>query len=133
MGSDADVRIVEQFLADFNRHRLMRLIRLTRADLSIQLPDGTTAQGRLATGRLIAWVLRCSRGTLRMTPLSVAADGDGEVIARTHNAARRGKSKLALEMVLVFTVRDGRISAIRESVEDLAAWNLFWRSAAASH
>ena len=62
VGSDESVRIVEQFLAAFNRHRLDRLIRLTTADQSISLPDGTAARGRLATGRLIAWVLWRSRG-----------------------------------------------------------------------
>jgi limonene-1,2-epoxide hydrolase len=47
VGSDESVRIVEQFLAAFNRHRLDQLIRLTTADQSLRLPDGTAARGRL--------------------------------------------------------------------------------------
>ena len=62
-----------------------------------------------------------------MTPLSVEARGEREVVARTHNTAKRGKATLDLEMTLVFSLNDGRVSAIDESVEDLSAWKKFWR------
>ena len=127
MGSDENVRIVQQFLAAFNRHRLDPLIRLTTADQSLSLPDGTAARERLATGRLIAWVLWRSRGTLRMTPLSVRAQSEREVWVRTRNTARRNDTTLDLEMTLTFTVDHGRISAIREAVDDLQGWMSFWR------
>ncbi|HEY2435642.1 MAG TPA: hypothetical protein VGH93_00575, partial [Solirubrobacteraceae bacterium] len=48
-----------------------------------------------------------------------------EVLARTRNTARRGKATLDLEMTLVFRLRDGRVSAIHESVDDLSAWKEF--------
>lgn len=127
VGSDENLRIVEQFLAAFNHHRLDRLIRLTTADQSISLPDGTAAHGRLATGRLIAWVLWRSRGTLRMTPLSICAQGERGVRVRSRNTARRREVTLDLEMGLAFTVDDGRISEVRESVDDLQSWRSFWR------
>lgn len=102
---EANVRIVEQFLSAFNRYRLDRLIRLTRANQSISLPDGKVARGRLATGRLIAWILWRSRGTLRMTPLSVRGQGGSEVWVRTRNTATtRGDVTLDLEMALIFSV-----------------------------
>ena len=127
MGADENVQLVERFLTAFNHHRLDRMAGLTTRDQAIQLPDGTAAQGRLRVGRLIAWVIWRSRGTLRMTPLSVSAEGEHEVVARTHNTAKRGKLTLDLEMTLVFSLRDGRVSAIDESVEDLSAWRRFWR------
>ena len=77
--------------------------------------------------RLIAWVQWRSRGTLRMTPLSVVASGEREVVARTRNTAKRGKATLDLEMTLVFSLNDGRVSSINESVQDLSAWKKFWR------
>jgi ketosteroid isomerase-like protein len=125
--ADANVQVVEKFLTAFNRHRLDRLVQLTTRDQSMRLPDGTAAQGRLAVARLIVWVVWRSRGTLRMAPLSVLARGESEVVARTRNSARRGDVTLGLDMVLVFTVREGRVSAIQESVEDLASWRSFWR------
>lgn len=127
VGSDEDIAVVGRFLTAFNRRHLHRLMRLTTPDQSISLPDGTHAQGRLATGRLIAWVLWRSRGTLQMTPLSVRAQGEHEVLARTRNTARRGDARLDLEMALVFSVDNGRISAICESVDDLQSWRSFWR------
>jgi SnoaL-like protein len=119
--------VVERFLAAFNHHRLDRMVRLTTSDQAIQLPDGTAAQGRLSVARLIAWVIWRSRGTLRMTPRSVLAQGEYEVLARTRNTAKRGEITLDLEMELAFSLRDGRVSGIHESVEDLSAWNRFWR------
>lgn len=125
--ADANVRVVEKFLTALNWHRVDRLVQLTTRDQSIELPDGTAARGRLAVARPIAWVVWRSRGTLRMAPLSVLARGESEVVARTRNSARRGHLTLELDMVLVFTVRDGRVSAIQESVGDLASWTSFWR------
>ncbi|MFL5869278.1 MAG: nuclear transport factor 2 family protein [Thermoleophilaceae bacterium] len=119
--------MVERFLAAFNHHRLDRMARLTTLDQTIQLPDGTIARGRLRVARLIAWVIWRSRGTLQMTPLSVSAQGECEVVARTHNTAKRGKLTLDLEMTLVFSLRDRRVSAVNETVEDLSAWRRFWR------
>jgi limonene-1,2-epoxide hydrolase len=121
------VRTVEQFLVAFNHRRLDRLIRLTTADQSIRLPDGTVARGRLATGRLIAWILWRSRGTLRITPLTVQAHEQREVWVRSRNTARRGDVTLDLEMALIFSMDHDRISAIRESVHDLESWTSFWR------
>src|SRR5689334_6610399 len=71
VGGEANVAVVERFLGAFNGHRLDRLLRLTTANQSVQLPDGTTARGRLPVAKLIAWVLWRSRGTLRMAALSV--------------------------------------------------------------
>jgi limonene-1,2-epoxide hydrolase len=127
VGAEANVRVVERFLAAFNDHRLDRMARLTTPDQTIQLPDGTIARGRLQVARLIAWVIWRSRGTLRMKPLSVSAQGDCEVVARTRNTAKRGSLTLDLEMTLVFRLSDSRVAAINESVEDLPAWRTFWR------
>jgi hypothetical protein len=127
VGAEANIRVVERFLGGFNGRRLDRLIRLTTGNQSVRLPDGTTARGRLQVAKLIAWVLWRSRGTLRMTPLAVDPGGESEVIARTRNTATRGQAKLDLEMTLTFQLRDGRVSALHESVEDLDAWKSFWR------
>jgi len=67
-----------------------------------------------------------SGGTMKAEPRHLIADEEGRVVCLEHATAQRGDRRLALDMCLVFEIRNGRVISGREYIYDLYAADAFW-------
>jgi len=82
-------------------------------------------QGREAIMSFFGELMTRSGGTLKVT-LQDVIGGDAHTIGLNGNHAERNNKVLDQDAVLVFQVRDGRVSEVREFFEDTAANDEFW-------
>ena len=82
-------------------------------------------QGREAIMSFFGELMTRSGGTLKVT-LQDVIGGDAYTIGLNGNHAERNNKVLDQDAVLVFQVRDGRVSEVREFFEDTAATDEFW-------
>ncbi|HEY8827791.1 MAG TPA: nuclear transport factor 2 family protein [Jatrophihabitantaceae bacterium] len=82
-------------------------------------------KGREAIMSFFGELMTRSGGTLKVT-LQDVIGGDAHTIGLNGNHAERNNKVLDQDAVLVFQVRDGRVSEVREFFEDTAATDEFW-------
>ncbi|MGH3344936.1 MAG: nuclear transport factor 2 family protein [Carbonactinosporaceae bacterium] len=66
-------------------------------------------------------------GTLQVDLQQLMGDGHGHVVGVQRNTARRDGRRLDQMEAIVFTLREGKITDIREYEEDIDVANEFWR------
>ncbi|MEO6834664.1 MAG: nuclear transport factor 2 family protein [Candidatus Tumulicola sp.] len=82
-------------------------------------------KGRDAVFASFAQLGQETDGTFRATPLSFAATGDDVFVNNSATGKRKGHD-LEQEEVLIFTLKDGRVTKVRIFMRDQAAAELFW-------
>jgi ketosteroid isomerase-like protein len=127
-----DVDVVRRFLDAMRDRHLVMMMRLTTRDLLLSLPadspriGGREHRGRMGAARAMGRIMRICGGTLRIEPETFEQLGEGRVSVPSRVTARHGRDRLDHRMTFSFRVRDGRVSEIRETPDDLEAWHAFW-------
>jgi ketosteroid isomerase-like protein len=88
-------------------------------------PISGEKKGRDAILAFFGELMTLSNGTLKVTVQDVVA-GPEHTIGLQRNYAERNNRTDDQDAVLVFTIRDGRVTAVQEFFEDTARNDHFW-------
>lgn len=83
-------------------------------------------QGRDATFAYFGQLGQGTGGTFRAELQQVLADDDDRVVGIHHCTGERDRKQLSVDCILVFQLKDGRVSEGSEHFRDLYAWDEFW-------
>jgi uncharacterized protein len=83
-------------------------------------------QGRDATLGYLGQLGQKTGGTFRATLQHLTADEDGCVVGVQRSTADRDGKHLDVGNSIVFQLKDGQVTEVREHFEDLYAWDEFW-------
>ena len=129
MSSEENVDIVRRGYAAFSAGELEAFDELFTDDAVWHVPGSGSLSGA-KNGRdvIVAYfgeLMSRSGGTVRVTLQDVIA-GDNHTIGLHHSHAERNGRILDQNAVLVFALRDGRVSEVREFNDDTARNDEFW-------
>ena len=82
--------------------------------------------GRDATFAYFGQLGQGTGGTFRAELQHVLADDEDHVVGIHHNSGERDGKQLSVDTILVFELKDGRITKGSEHFSDLYAWDEFW-------
>jgi hypothetical protein len=129
MGSQENAELVRRGYAAFSAGDMATLNELFTDDAVWHVPGSGdlsgAKQGREAIMAFFGELMSRSAGTLKVT-LQDVVGGDQHTIGLNDNYAERNGRVLDQEAVLVFQVRDGRVSEVRQFFEDTTATDEFW-------
>ncbi len=83
-------------------------------------------QGRGAVFGYFGQLGEGTRGTFRAELQQVLADEDDRVVGIHRNTGERDGKQLSVDCILVFQLKDGRVTEGSEHFRDLYAWDEFW-------
>jgi len=129
MGSEENAELVRRGYQAFIAGDMATLNELFAEDAVWHVP-GTgelsgTKQGREAIMGFFGELMTRSGGTLKVTMQDVIG-GEDHTIGLNANHAERNNKVLDQDSVLVFHLRDGRVSEVKQFFEDTAATDEFW-------
>ena len=130
MGSaDDDVEVIRRGFAAFSAGDMATLNELFTEDAVWHVPGSGalsgTKQGRDGILSFFGELMARSEGTLTVT-LDDVVGGDTHTVAMNRNQATRGSETLQQDAVIVFALRDGRVSEARQFFDDTARNDAFW-------
>jgi len=130
MTADENAAIIRRGYAAFNSGDLNTLNELFDENAVWHTPGRSSLagdhQGREATFAYFGQLGQETGATFRAELQRVLADDDDRVVAIHHNSAERGGKHLAVDCILVFQLKDGRVTEGSEHFRDLYAWDEFW-------
>lgn len=129
MSSETDVEVVRRGYAAFSAGDMATLNELFTEDAVWYVP-GTgplsgAKEGREVILSFFGELMSRSEGTLKVT-LDDVVGGDHHSVALSRNQAIRGGQTLQQEAVVVFQLRDARVSEARQYFDDTARNDAFW-------
>lgn len=129
MGTQDDAELVRRGYAAFSAGDLTTLSELFAEDavwhVAASGPMSGPKEGREAILAYFGEIMTRSDGTATVT-LQHVIGGDEHTIGLHHNRAQRNEQSFDEDAVLVFTIRDGRVTEVREFHEDTARSDQFW-------
>ena len=129
MGSEVDVEVVRRGYAAFSAGDMATLSELFTADAVWHVPGSGALsgakEGRDAILSFFGELMSRSGGTLKVT-LQDVVGGDKHTIALNGTQATRDSKTLAQDAVVVFHLRDGRVSEVRQFFDDTSLNDEFW-------
>lgn len=129
MGSADDVEVIRRGYAAFSAGDMATLTELFTEDAVWHVPgDGPISgpkQGRDAILSFFGELMSRSEGTLTVT-LDDVVGGDHHTVSMDRNQATRGGQSLQQDTVIVFELRDGRVSQARQFFDNTAVSDAFW-------
>jgi len=129
MGTTEDVEVIRRGYAAFGAGDMATLRELFTDDAVWHVPGSGSLsgakQGRDEILSMLGELMTRSDGTLVVTLEEVAAR-DHHPWALNRNTATRGTKTLEQSVVIVFELRDGRVSEARQFFEDTARNDEFW-------
>ena len=130
MTADENAAIIRRGYAAFNSGDLNTLNELFDENAVWHTPGRSSLagdhQGREATFAYFGQLGQETGGSFRAELQRVLADDDDRVVSIHHNSAERGGKHLAVDCILVFQLKDGRVTEGSEHFGDLYAWDEFW-------
>jgi ketosteroid isomerase-like protein len=129
MGTTDDVDVVRRGFAAFSAGDMAALSGLLDENAVWHVPGSGslsgTKQGRDEILSFFGELMTRSGGTLVVT-LDDVVGGDNHTVALNRNQATRGANTLEQNAVIVFQLRDGRVSEARQFFDDTASNDKFW-------
>lgn len=129
MGATEDMEVVRRGFAAFSAGDMATLNDLFTEDAVWYAPGtGTLAgakQGRDSILSFFGDLMTRSGGTLKVT-LDDVVGGEDHTVAIGHNQASRDSRTLEQQALIVFVLRDGRVTEARQFFEDTAVNDAFW-------
>jgi ketosteroid isomerase-like protein len=129
MGSQENAELVRRGYEAFSAGDMATLNELFTEDAVWHVPGSGdlsgAKQGREAIMAFFGELMSRSGGTVKVTLQDVIGGAD-HTIGLNGNHAERDNKVLNQDAVLVFQVRDGRVSEVRQFFEDTAAADEFW-------
>jgi ketosteroid isomerase-like protein len=129
MGSADDVEVIRRGFAAFSAGDMPTLRELFTEDAVWHVPgSGSLAGPKRGRDQILAFfgeLMSRSDGTLSLT-LDDVVGGDSHTVSINQNRANRGDQSLQQEAVIVFVLRDGRVSEARQFFDDTARNDAFW-------
>ncbi|GAA2499188.1 nuclear transport factor 2 family protein [Terrabacter carboxydivorans] len=129
MGATEDAEVVRRGYAAFSAGDMATLTELFADDAVWHSPGSGslsgTKQGRDAILSFFGELMTRSEGSLVVT-LDDVVGGDNHSVGLNRVHATRGTNTLDQHGVIVFTVRDGRVTEAREFFEDTTRNDEFW-------
>jgi ketosteroid isomerase-like protein len=121
MGMKENAEVVRNGYDAFAKGDLDTLRELIAADVVWKVPGKSPVAGNKegieATLAYFAQLFELTDGTVKAEPLDVAVGAEHVIVKQITSGERKGKS-LQLDAVLVFSVRDGKISGCSEFESD---------------
>jgi hypothetical protein len=128
MGSADDVEVIRRGYAAFSAGDMATLNELFTEDAVWHVPGSGalsgTKEGRDGILSFFGELMSRSEGTLTVTLDDVG--GDKHTVAMNRNQASRGGQSLQQDAVIVFVLRDGRVSEARQFFDDTTRNDAFW-------
>jgi ketosteroid isomerase-like protein len=129
MGSQENAELVRSGYAAFSAGDMATLNELFAEDAVWHVPGSNTLSGaKKGRGAILAFfgdLMTHSAGTATVT-LQDVIGGPDHTVGLHHNHAERNGKVNDQDAVLVFTIRDGRVTEVQEFHEDTARSNEFW-------
>jgi hypothetical protein len=129
MGSADDVEVIRRGYAAFSAGDMATLNELFTEDAVWHVPGSGalsgTKEGRDGILSFFGELMSRSEGTLTVT-LDDVVGGDKHTVAMNRNQASRGGQSLQQDAVIVFVLRDGRVSEARQFFDDTTRNDAFW-------
>lgn len=129
MGTQDNADLVRRGYAAFSAGDMETLTELFAEDAVWYAPGSSPIsgekKGRDAILAFFGELMTLSNGTLKVTVQDVVA-GPEHTIGLQRNYAERNNRTDDQDAVLVFTIRDGRVTAVQEFFEDTARNDHFW-------
>ena len=130
MGANENVATMRRAYEAFNAGDMETLTELFDENCVWHTPGRSSLandyQGRDATFGYFGRIGQETGGTLRANLEDLTADDEDRVVGIQHSTADRNGKHLDVGNVIVFQLKDGRITDGREHFEDLYAWDEFW-------
>ena len=129
MGSADDVEVIRRGFAAFSAGDMPTLNELFTEDAVWHAPgSGPLSGAKRGRDQILSFfgeLMSRSDGTLTVT-LDDVVGGDNHTISTNRNQASRGGQTLEQDAVIVFELRDGRVSEARQFFDDTARNDAFW-------
>jgi uncharacterized protein len=129
MGSQENADLVRRGYAAFSAGDLATLTEVFAEDAVWNVPGSSPISGeKKGRDAILAYfgeLMTASNGTFTATLQDVIA-GQDHTIGLHRNHAERNNKTDDQDVVLVFTIQDGRITAVQQFFEDTAASDDFW-------
>jgi ketosteroid isomerase-like protein len=129
MGTAEDVEVIRRGYAAFSAGDMGTLTELFADDAVWHVPGrgslSGTKHGRDEILSLFGELMTRSDGTLVVT-LDEVVGGENHTVALNTNRATRNSNTLEQNAVIVFQLRDGRVTAARQFFDDTATNDEFW-------
>jgi ketosteroid isomerase-like protein len=129
MGSQENADLVRRGYAAFSAGDIETLTELFAEDAVWYTPGSSRVsgekKGRDAILAFFGELMTLSNGTLKVTVQDVIA-GPDHTIGLQRNYAERNNRTDDQDAVLVFTIREGRVAAVREFFQDTTRADQFW-------
>jgi len=129
MGSESDVEVIRRGYAAFSAGDMATLNELFTEDAVWHVPGAGplsgAKEGREGILSFFGELMSRSEGTLTVT-LDDVVGGDHHTVALNRNQATRGSQTLQQNAVVVFQLRDARVSEARQYFDDTARNDAFW-------
>ena len=129
MGSQENAELVRRGYAAFSAGDMATMNELFADDAVWHAPGSGpmsgSKEGRDAILAYFGEIMTGSAGTATVTVLDVIG-GQEHTIGLHHNHAERNNVVNDQDAVLVFTIRDGRVTEVQEFHQDTASSDQFW-------
>lgn len=129
MGSQENAELVRRGYAAFSAGDMETLNELFAEEAVWHVPGRNSLSGaKKGRGAIMAFfgeLATRSAGTVSVTVHDVVG-GEDHTIGLHHNHAERNNKVNDQDAVLVFTIRDGRVTEVQEFHEDTASSDEFW-------
>jgi hypothetical protein len=129
MGTTEDVEVIRRGYAAFSAGDMATLTELFADDAVWHVPgSGSLSGAKRGRDEILSFLgelMTRSGGTLVVT-LDEVVGGDKHTVALNRNRATRGTNSLEQSVVIVFELRDGRVTEARQFFDDTARNDEFW-------
>ncbi|MEO5780628.1 MULTISPECIES: nuclear transport factor 2 family protein [Arthrobacter] len=129
MGTTENVDLVRRGYEAFNAGDMATLTEIFAEDAVWHVAGNNvlsgTKQGRDAVLAYFGELGARSAGTLKVDILDIVG-GDRHTVGIQHNSAENNGRSMDLDVAIAFEIRDGRITAGQEFIEDTAKSDEFW-------
>ena len=130
MGSQENAELVRRGYAAFSAGDMATLNELFAEDAVWHVPGSNTLsgakQGRDAIIAFFGELMTRTAGTVTVT-LQDVIGGPNHTVGLHHNHAKRNGKVNDQDAVLVFTIQDGRVTAVQEFHENTTRSDEFWQ------